>query len=86
MKVYTIKKENIFNSFRFWILKMLFSENEKALITQSIESRIDELEKISVNERWADKESISDDIFQYFIIKKIFTNKYTGQYYIIYKK
>jgi hypothetical protein len=55
------------------MLKKLFTEDEKYLLIRSIDDRIENLERISVNERWADKENIMKDITDYSKLKTIFS-------------
>lgn len=66
------------NKFRFWLLKKLFTEDEKYLMIRSIEDRINNLERIAVNERWADKDNIRIDCADYSKLKTIFSTKYWG--------
>ena len=57
---------------RLWLLKKLFTEDEKYLLIRAIEDRIDNLERIAVNERWSDKDNIRIDISDYSKLIKIF--------------
>ena len=57
---------------RLWLLKKLFTEDEKYLLIRAIEDRIDNLERIAVNERWSDKDNIKIDISDYSKLIKIF--------------
>ena len=60
---------------RFWLLKKLFTQDEKYLMLRAIEERIDNLERIAVNEKWADKDNIQIDCAHYFKLKTIFSTK-----------
>jgi hypothetical protein len=63
---------------RLWFLKELFTEDEKYLLIRAIEDRIDNLERIAVNERWADKDNIRIDVADYSKLKTIFSTKGWG--------
>ena len=63
---------------RLWLLKKLFTEDEKYLLIRAIEDRIDSLERIAVNERWADKDNIRIDVTDYSKLKTIFSARDWG--------
>lgn len=63
---------------RFWLLKKLFTQDEKCLMMRAIEDRIDNLERIAINERWADKDNIRADCADYSKLKTIFYTKDWG--------
>lgn len=67
-----IRKLNIL---RFWLLKKLFTQDEKYLIIRAIEDRIDNLERIEINERCSDKDNIMEDCTDYRKLKTIFSTK-----------
>jgi hypothetical protein len=48
------------------------------LLIRAIEDRIDNLERIAVNERWADKDNIRIDVADYSKLKTIFSTKGWG--------
>lgn len=58
--------------FRSWLIGKIFSQDEKYLLTRAIEDRINNLERISVNERWANKEDIQDDCDDYMKLREVF--------------
>lgn len=60
---------------RIAILKFLFTKDEKYLLFRAIEDRTDNLSKISVTERWADKDQIKEDIDDYNKLSNIFSTK-----------
>ena len=60
---------------RFWLLKKLFTHDEKYLISTAINDRVDNLERIAVNERCSDKDNIRVDCDDYLKLKTIFSNK-----------
>mgnify|MGYP003650616838 CR=1 FL=1 len=61
--------------FRFWVISKLFTDDEKYLMMQSILDRVNNLERIYVNERWANKEEIYADIKDYTVMSYIFSTK-----------
>ncbi len=63
---------------RLWLLKKLFTEDEKYLLIRAIEDRIDNLERIAVNEIWADKDNIRIDVVDYSKLKTIFSTRDWG--------
>lgn len=63
---------------RFWIVQNILKEDEKYLMIQAIEDRVNNLERISVNERWADKDNIRIDCADYLKLKTIFSTKDCG--------
>ncbi len=63
---------------RFWLLKKLFTEDEKYLLMRAIEDRCDNLERIAVNEKWADKDNIREDVSDYQKLKTIFSTRDWG--------
>ena len=79
MRKYLIKKLKALRKFivlcRFWLLKRLFTQDEKYLMIRAIEDRIDNLERIAVNEKWADKENIRVDCENYSKLKTIFSTR-----------
>lgn len=82
MKKWLNKKQKVLRQyitiFRFWVLKKMFSEDEKYLIVLAIEDRIYNLERIAVTERWADEYNIKTDLEYYLKIIKIFSTKDYG--------
>ena len=79
MRKYLIEKRKALRKFivmcRFWLLKNLFTQDEKYLMIRAIEDRVDTLERIAVNERWADKDNIRIDCADYSRLKTIFSTK-----------
>lgn len=67
--------QRIIFKIRFWILKRLFLESEKYLIIMAINDRMNTLERIALNERWADKENIRQDLNYLNLVKQIFSSK-----------
>jgi hypothetical protein len=63
------------NKIRFWLLKKLFSQDEKYLMIKAIEDRVNNLERISVSERWANKEDIKVDCQDYKKLSQIFSTR-----------
>ena len=63
------------NICRFRLLKKLFTNDEKYLMIRSIEERINNLERIAINEKWADKDNIWIDCKDYLKLKTIFSTK-----------
>jgi hypothetical protein len=59
------------NKLRFWILKKLFTEQEKYLLINAIETRQDVLHSL-IGERWADKTTIKEDHHDLYLLKDIF--------------
>lgn len=82
MKKWFIRKRKALRQYivmcRLWLLKKLFTEDEKYLLIRAIEDRIDNLERISVNERWADKDNIRIDVADYSKLKTIFSTRDWG--------
>jgi hypothetical protein len=82
MKKWLIRKRKALRQYiamcRLWLLKKLFTEDEKYLLIRAIEDRIDNLERIAVNERWADKDNIKDDVADYSKMKTIFSTRGWG--------
>jgi hypothetical protein len=82
MKKWLIRKRKALRQYivmrRLWLLKKLFTEDEKYLLIRAIEDRIDNLERIAVNERWADKYNITIDVADYSKLKKIFSTRDWG--------
>lgn len=78
-KIFSIKKRiqlrQFIVMFRLWLLKKLFTEDEKYLLVRAIEDRIYNLERIAVNERWADKDNIRTDCADYSRLKIIFSTR-----------
>ena len=63
------------NICRFRLLKKLFTNDEKYLMIRSIEERINNLERIAINEKWADKDNIWIDCKDYLKLKTIFSTR-----------
>jgi len=61
------------NNIRLWLIKKLFTPDEKHLLIRAIEDRVDNLERIAVKEVWADKWSIMADCADYENLKTIFS-------------
>ena len=82
MRKYLIEKRKALRKFivmcRLWLLKKLFTEDEKYLLIRAIEDRVDNLERIAVNERWADKDNIRIDVADYSKLKTIFSTRDWG--------
>jgi len=64
------------NKLRFWILKKLFTEQEKYLLINAIETRQDVLHSL-IGERWADKTTIKEDHHDLYLLKDIFRTNLT---------
>jgi hypothetical protein len=62
-------------TFRFWLLKKIFTADEKYLMLRAIQDRVHNLEGISVNEKWADKDNIRVDWRGYSKLRTIFSTK-----------
>jgi hypothetical protein len=60
---------------RNFILRLLFSNDEKYLIAKAIDTEIEILERVKVSERWADKENIDKDVLCYNKIRSPFSTK-----------
>ena len=71
-----IKLSKYILMYRFWLLKKLFTEDEKYLIIRAIEDRIIILERIAINDRWADKDDLQIDCEDLLNLKKIFSTNY----------
>jgi hypothetical protein len=82
MKKYFIEKRKVLLKFivmfRFWLLKKMFTQDEKYLIIRAIEDRVDNLERVAINEKWADKDNIRVDCAEYSRLKTIFFNNGLG--------
>lgn len=82
MKKWLIEKRKALRQYiimcRLWLLKKLFTQDEKYLLIRAIEDRVDNLERIAVNERWADKDNIRIDVADYSKLKTIFSTKDWG--------
>jgi hypothetical protein len=82
MKKWFIRKRKTLRQYivmcRLWLLKKLFTEDEKYLLIRAIEDRIDNLERIAVNEIWADKDNIRIDVVDYSKLKTIFSTRDWG--------
>jgi len=64
------------NKLRFWILKKLFTEQEKYILINAIETRQDVLHSL-IGERWADKTTIKEDHHDLYLLKDIFRTNLT---------
>ncbi|CAB4178142.1 hypothetical protein UFOVP1015_42 [uncultured Caudovirales phage] len=62
--------------FRFWLLKKLFTNDEKYLITQAIETRQDVLRSL-IGEKWADNSDMKNDLYELCYINTIFKTNLT---------
>jgi len=60
------------------LLKKLLTKDEKYLLIRAIEDRVDNLERIAVNERWADKDNIRIDVVDYSKLITIFSTRDWG--------
>ena len=60
---------------RYWLIGKIFNDDEKYLMILAVEDRINNLERISVNERWANKENIHIDIIDYMRMRDIFSTR-----------
>lgn len=69
---YLLLRQYIF-LFRIWIIKKLFTADEKNLLIRAIEDRVENLERIAIKERWADEYSIMADCVDYENLKTIFS-------------
>jgi hypothetical protein len=56
---------------RHWIISLLLTHDEQYMIYLAIESRASYLKGISVNQYWADKNQIDQDLADYQRIKSI---------------
>ncbi len=68
-----------FTGFRFWLLKKLFTEDEKYLINRAIEDRIDDLRITRVNEPWVDVNNLTTDFYDYLKLRAIFEDEQTNR-------
>lgn len=78
LTVWCLKLRQYFVMCRYWLLKKLFTQDEKYLMIRAIEDRVDNLERIAVNEKWADKDNIRIDCDDYSKIKTIFSTRDWG--------
>ncbi len=62
----------IIHKFRLWLIKKLFTDDEKYLIIRAIDDRVSNLERIAVTEKWADKDQIQNDCLDYKKLREIF--------------
>lgn len=65
----------VLNRLRLWALAKLFNDDEKYLICRALEDRCESLERIAINELWANKEDIALDVKDYKKLNKIFSTK-----------
>lgn len=63
------------NKIRNWLLRNLLTQDEKYLLTRAIDDRVDNMRRISVNERWADKDEIEEDCSDYIFLRAICSTK-----------
>ena len=63
---------NFLLSLRIWLLRSLFTQDEKYMMIMAIDERIKALGVVSVTEKWTDKESIEKDCKWYEEIKQVF--------------
>ena len=77
MKKWLLRKRKELSQYivmcRLWLLKKLFTQDEKYLIIRAIEDRVYNLERIAVNELWADKDNIGEDVADYLKLKTFFS-------------
>jgi hypothetical protein len=73
MKKFLINRLNIC---RLSIVKKMFTEDEKYLIQRAIEDRVENLERILVRERWADRDNIYSDIDDYKELGDVFSTRH----------
>ena len=57
------------------LIVSLFTKDEKYLIAIAIDDRVEQLEKISIQERWADSSEISKDVYEYSKVRPLFSTK-----------
>lgn len=68
-------KRLFFIKYRMYFMKKLFTDREKYFIIRSIENRIDEIKHIAINDRWADKHNMYQDIRYLVRLKNLFSTK-----------
>lgn len=68
MKNYIIK-------LRFWLLKKLFTEDEKYLITIALNDKIDKLQTNTITDRCINYENAKSDCKKYKKLKDIFSTR-----------
>lgn len=61
------------NAIRSWLLKRLFTEDEKLLLVMAIEDRMHRIETTSATERWADPTNSRTDVDDYSRLRKVFS-------------
>lgn len=57
------------NRFRFWLLNLILTHDEKYMIKRAIEDRLDNLQRIAVKERWSDEYQVNVDYEDYRLLK-----------------
>ena len=67
--------QKVIFKFRLWGLKKLLNDDEKYLLAMAVDDRIDILERIAVNEKWANKEGINADCNYLSVLRKVFSSK-----------
>jgi hypothetical protein len=60
---------------RVWLIKKLFTEDEKYLLARAVEDRKDNLERIAVCEAWVRKDIIEAEIVFYYKLRSFFSTK-----------
>lgn len=68
--------KNRIDKVRIWIIKKLFSDNEKYLLRLAIEDRIDNLDKLKIIDRNTNYEYANNDISDLRKMKKIFSSEF----------
>ena len=67
-----LKLNYMLKKIRNWLFRKWFTEEEKYLMTRAIGDRIDTLERVAINEKWADHDNIGIDCDDYRKLKTIF--------------
>ena len=57
---------------RFWLIKILLTQDEKYMLVRAMENRVDELQKNKVISKDCDSDNSDKDIYDYSRLKLIF--------------
>ena len=65
-------KKTWWTRFRYWLVSIIFNEDERYLLFKACNARYEELNKLRVTEKWVDKEEVWQDMVDINMIGNIF--------------
>ena len=57
------------------LIVTLLTDDEKYLIAIAMDDRVEQLEKTSMRERWADSTEVGKDVYEYSKIRPLFSTR-----------